>query len=184
MFIIYQIRNLITDGCYIGFSASFDFEQRWVKHKKNAKIGVDYHLYRAMRKYGIENFSFEILEMGENVEYGLKIAEPMYISWLKPKYNMTLGGDGILGFKFSEEQNEANSLRQRGVKKAPRSKEHCENISKSKLGDLHPRPFKGKKHTEEARRKIAEWHTGRKHSEESKLKMSESAKKRKKLVEL
>lgn len=61
---IYKIENLINHKCYIGQSVKI--EQRWKNHKITAKNlndkNYDNPLYRAIRKYGIENFSFEIIE--------------------------------------------------------------------------------------------------------------------------
>lgn len=59
----------------------------------------DKYLYKSFRKYGIENFSFEVLEeMTE--EYYNKFAnnrEEYWIIWydsIKNGYNQTSGGDG------------------------------------------------------------------------------------------
>lgn len=104
MFIVYQIKNVINGKSYIGFTTQ-PVEKRWREHQdssRNPKV----HFHRAIRKYGAENFSVKIWEMGENGEYGKKVAEPMYIAWLKPEYNKTLGGDGKLGYKWSEEGKE------------------------------------------------------------------------------
>lgn len=62
---IYRISNKINNKCYIG--QSVNIEKRWKKHQnafKNKKCKqYDYPLYRAIRKYGIENFEFEIIEI-------------------------------------------------------------------------------------------------------------------------
>lgn len=56
---IYKITNIINNKCYIGQSVCI--EKRWENHKcKNGN--KDYPLYRAFRKYGIDNFVFEVLE--------------------------------------------------------------------------------------------------------------------------
>ena len=59
-------------------------------------------IIRAIRKYGEENFSFEILLEGEE-KFLLNVEEPRLIKELKPEYNSTLGGEGILGYKHTEE---------------------------------------------------------------------------------
>jgi len=60
---IYKITNLQTEECYIGQAK--DVRLRWYDHIK-AAIGIDTptgnKLYPAMQEYGIENFSFELLE--------------------------------------------------------------------------------------------------------------------------
>ena len=62
---IYIITNKINNHFYIGLSK--DIELRWKHHinesqNKNSKE-YEKTLYRAFRKYGIENFRFEILEL-------------------------------------------------------------------------------------------------------------------------
>ena len=54
---IYKITNKINNKVYIG--QSVDIERRWRQHKNSS---LDYPLYQAFRKYGIDNFQFEILE--------------------------------------------------------------------------------------------------------------------------
>ena len=54
---IYKIENLINHKCYIGQSTNI--YKRWRNHRSATD---DYPLYRAFRKYGMNNFSFEILE--------------------------------------------------------------------------------------------------------------------------
>lgn len=94
---IYKIENLINGKVYIG--QSIDIFGRWNAHKN--RMGYqDEHLYRSMRKYGIENFKFEILkECNENC---LKDLEAFFIrvycSWnSKYGYNMTFGHNGTFG---------------------------------------------------------------------------------------
>ena len=61
---IYKITNKVNGKVYIG--QSVDIKKRWNRHlhtvnNPNYK-GYNYPLYRAMRKYGIENFLFEVIE--------------------------------------------------------------------------------------------------------------------------
>ena len=56
---IYLIENLINHKKYVGQSKNILV--RWSGHKCDSKT-KDLPLYRAMRKYGLENFKFSILE--------------------------------------------------------------------------------------------------------------------------
>lgn len=93
---IYKITNLINGKVYIGQSQNI--KKRWAVHRSDyLKDGKDYALYRAFRKYGIENFSFEIIEECSKNE--LDVKEKFYIakynSFFCDGYNMTLGGQGV-----------------------------------------------------------------------------------------
>ena len=61
---IYKITNLTNNKCYIG--QSVHIEQRWKDHIRcmsdSRRDAYNRPLYKAFRKYGIDNFSFEILE--------------------------------------------------------------------------------------------------------------------------
>lgn len=94
---IYKITNLINGKCYIG--QSVDILRRWRNHKEtsknSSKEAYEYPLYRAFRKYGLENFSFEILEECKKEE--LDIKETFYINKynsLNEGYNQVLVGQG------------------------------------------------------------------------------------------
>ena len=56
---IYLIENLINEKKYVGHSKNI--LARWSGHRSDSKT-KDLPLYRAMRKYGLENFKFSILE--------------------------------------------------------------------------------------------------------------------------
>ena len=58
---IYQITNLVNDKKYIGLTTS-TIQERWKQHLQALDRGINYALYRAMRKYGVENFLLEELE--------------------------------------------------------------------------------------------------------------------------
>lgn len=88
--IIYQITNVVNFNCYIGKTTK-TAEQRFKRHCCNSKKG-NTHLYRAMRKFGIDKFTVTVLE--ETTPELLNEREQFWISELKPHYNMTSGGDG------------------------------------------------------------------------------------------
>lgn len=90
---IYKITNNINGHSYIGQSR--DINRRWRSHKASAfnsnNSGYDYPLYCAIRKYGIQQFTFEILE--ECSIEQLNEREKYWISFYLPEYNQTAGGD-------------------------------------------------------------------------------------------
>lgn len=93
---IYKIQNKLNGKCYIG--QSVDIHRRWNDHKSAAfNQNADcyhQHLYRAMRKYGINQFDFSILEECSRDELDTK--EKYYIHQFDSfynGYNQTFGGD-------------------------------------------------------------------------------------------
>lgn len=103
---IYLLRNLKNGKGYVGMA--LDAEQRWVGHVRDAFVRrLDYPLYRAIRKYGPENFTAEVVH--RCTEALLPMAERCFILKFGTHirggsgYNQTLGGDGVLGLKFSVE---------------------------------------------------------------------------------
>lgn len=94
---IYQITNLVNNKKYIGLTTS-TIQERWKQHLQALNSGVDYAIYKAMRKYGLENFVIEELEEVPNDQLNEK--EKEYIkakdSYIKDGkgYNLTRGGEG------------------------------------------------------------------------------------------
>lgn len=95
---IYKIENLINGKCYIGQSK--DVGRRWTIHKYHSVDSsypdYDYPLYRAFRKYGLDNFSFSIIEECEISR--LNERELYWIEYYNAKengYNQKEGGQNI-----------------------------------------------------------------------------------------
>lgn len=64
--IIYKITNQINSKIYIGLTTC-SLKERWQNHKHCVKSDPR-HLYYAMRKYGIENFTIEQIDEADNLE--------------------------------------------------------------------------------------------------------------------
>lgn len=89
---IYKITNTINRKVYIG--KSIDIEERWRQERYKQP---NLHFANAVKKYGIENFSFEVLE--ECSEEQLDDKEKFYIKEYNSTdenlgYNITSGGTG------------------------------------------------------------------------------------------
>ena len=82
---VYKITNTATGNFYIG--SSKDVKCRWASHKHPSSWNEQPNnpMYLDMRKYGLENFVFEVLEEVE--ENKLKEKEQYYIELLNPTYN-------------------------------------------------------------------------------------------------
>lgn len=80
---VYKITNKITGDFYVG--SSKDIKLRWANHKSPSaqKRQPNVKLYKDMASYGLDNFTFEIIE--ETVD--LHNREQYYIEQLKPSYN-------------------------------------------------------------------------------------------------
>jgi hypothetical protein len=85
---IYKITNQINGKFYIG--QTIDVRQRFSVHRFDGtnqnKETYNYPLYRAMRKYGLENFEFAVLEVIKDRDK-LTERETFWYEQLKPEYN-------------------------------------------------------------------------------------------------
>lgn len=92
---IYKITNKINNKSYIG--QSINIEHRWKEHLSRIDDKqFDYAIYNAFRKYGIENFNFEIIEQCKENELNDKeIYWIDYYNSYYDGYNMNLGGNGL-----------------------------------------------------------------------------------------
>ena len=138
---IYKITNQINGKCYIGQSS--DINKRWKNHKICSNNPNDkrynYPLYQAFRKYGIENFKFEILE--ECSQNQLNEKECYWIKVLSPQYNQTDGGDyQIIPKKLNLNQvNEIQQILINDVKGEISHKELADKyqVSKDTIRDIN-----------------------------------------------
>ena len=113
---IYKITNKINNKCYIGLSKNI--EARWKQHQtRYLDIGdkeYDKALYRAFRKYEINNFIWEIIE--ECSEQSLSEKEIYWISYydsFSNGYNETPGG--AIGNICQGEQHPNHKLTEQDV---------------------------------------------------------------------
>lgn len=95
--VIYSITNTVNAKRYIGQSRQ-GLARRKGEHIYRFNLGErDHKLYQAMRKYGLENFRFEIVCHALKAEY-LDELEVLFIEHYNSfhrGYNMTCGGDSV-----------------------------------------------------------------------------------------
>ncbi len=91
---IYIIRNTVNSKVYIGQTKT-SVEQRWKEHLRHARYG-DQVINRAMKKYGIDKFYIETLEICDikALDYREMYYIDLYDSTDKSKgYNISIGGN-------------------------------------------------------------------------------------------
>lgn len=139
---IYVITNTQNGKQYVG--QTNNPHKRWMAHKNQGKIS-EYPLYRAMRKYGIDSFKFEIIEetttdfVNEREVYWIK-----QLNSLSPNgYNLTPGGEALYGENnpfygkcHTEETKKILSEKHKGIYNGENN------------------PMYGKHHTDESKQKI------------------------------
>lgn len=175
MGVIYLITNTITGMKYVG-QTKRDAMKRFKEHCTIAEnTNRNLHLYNSMRKYGVDKFTFEILE-SDVEERDLDDRERYYIEkydTLNTGYNYTAGGGGMRGYHHSEEtrrkfgasiskvmwkintpERTAKIIAaQKGRKFTEEHKRHIKEAVGDRYGENNP--FFGKQHSEETRDKIS-----------------------------
>ena len=186
---IYKITNTITKKCYIGETKQSNPETRWREHKNTIKNGVGCPvLQSAAKKYGIENFTFEILLIcfdEDRYKYEIEYIKK-YNSQVPNGYNVLAGGPGgsFEGKKHSEETKKhiSEKIKQKYIDNPELKKEMSErnkilmnsDVVKNKISE-------GMKNSKKYQQMINDKRTRNNntnfHTEETKNKIKESVKK-------
>jgi group I intron endonuclease len=136
-----MITNTVNKKQYVGITK--DIEARWYDHKRNRSSSV---IQRAIKKYGVDAFIFEHIADAFNWHNACEIEKFLIIqhNTKSPNgYNLTDGGDGGTGYKFSQEEIERRRQRATG--------------SNNPMFGIK-NPFKGRTHSEETKAKMkAAW---------------------------
>ena len=152
MYVVYKITNKVNGIIYIG--ATNNLRRRLNEHKNHSQTKPNgSEFYKAINKYGWDNFSVEIIEICENEEI-MFVQEQYYIELFDARnpligYNLAKGGKGGQTHDVSGELNpqygkKKTEKQKRQVseqfKNVPKTEEHKAKISKT---------LKGKPKTEE-----------------------------------
>ena len=133
---------------YIGKDSHIDKNQRHKDHYKQCNYNIQ--KINQVLQNNLNRYKYYVLwTIDDCTDNHLNQMEIYFINKYNPKFNFTKGGDGISGFKHSEE-------------------------SKQKMSKNNARYWKGKKRSEEARQKMSEAKKDKKLSDEHKRKISEN----------
>lgn len=177
MHYLYRITNQLSGKIYIGQSNNPEY--RWKQHKYDSqRTEPIQYIHRAIAKYGIANFVFEVIagcKTQEDVDFTEDQLIEQYESRNKDKgYNLKAGGShGAHSEETKEKQREATlqQIAEKGHPAAGRIVSEEERELHRKLRLENPLNY-----TPELRQKMSEAHVGIKDSEETKQRKAESAK--------
>jgi group I intron endonuclease len=127
--IIYQITNTVNHKTYIGLTTK-SLDQRWRAHLNSAISKSSQYIHRAICKYGNENFTREILE--ETDSCLMNERERHWIDIIQPQYNMTLGGEGELGYTHTDRTKAL--LKEKRNRRPPASQDTRNKMSRARMG--------------------------------------------------
>ena len=65
---IYKITNLVNNKIYIGQTIQKNPKMRWYGHQADARGGKNTHLYNSMRKYGVDQLLWEVIDSAHCLE--------------------------------------------------------------------------------------------------------------------
>lgn len=182
MYYVYQLFNTLNGKIYIGKSSSD--RVRFKEHLKVAKGGKKIYessfslIHKALQKYN-ECIEFSIIQQFECEEETLA-AEKYWIEFFKSNvskygnefgYNLTAGGDGVVGFKHSVESKKKMSDAKIG-KPSPNKGRILSSEQKLHLSTVN----KGKVLSVETREKMSKSFSGRIYSNSRNAKISQSKK--------
>jgi group I intron endonuclease len=137
-FYVYIIHNILNNKVYIGKAKNL--QKRWAKHIEVAsckRIVEKFFIHKAIAKYGVENFTFSMLQSFDN-ENDCFIAEIYWIKYFQSKiknygYNLTDGGEGCSGRIVSEKTRQKMRDKATGRKHTPETKEKLRAINIGKM---------------------------------------------------
>lgn len=172
-YIVY-CHTLISDGRkYIGITCN-NPRKRWNYgngYRKNK------YFYRAIKKYGWDSFKHDILFEDLTKEEACQKEQELIREFKTTDnafgFNLTSGGEGTYGFKFSEESKKKMSLAKKGWKPP---KEATQKSIATRKANGYKGAFYGKKLSEEHKRHISEGHMGMVFTEDRKRHISETKK--------
>lgn len=152
---IYIIVCGLTGKCYLG--SALNLQKRKREHFLALKAQKHYnkHLQRAVNKYGLDSFTFRVVELCDR-EILLE-REQYYLDWLQPfgERGFNIAIDATKGMN-GRQHTAKTKLRQSRTAKLRSTPEYRENISAKLKG--HPGHMKGRKLTPEQIDKVKRRH--------------------------
>ena len=133
---IYWFRNTENNKYYVG--QALNIRARFNRHMSNMRKKINYPLYKALNKYGLEKFEYHIEfilnpegKTRKEIEDELNNLEIKYIAKydsFNNGYNLTIGGESISGYHQTEETKQRLSEVTKEIQNDGRNKVYIYNI--------------------------------------------------------
>lgn len=171
--IIYKVTNLINGKCYIGKTIQSLEERKRGHIKESMNTFNNSYFHKALIKYGIHNFKWEIIYECEPMVLNVMETFKIIVNHTHKSeggYNLTWGGDGG---PLLEETKKKISTTLYGHVVADKTRKKLSNINKGKVVSDETKKkisestkgnkngFFGKKHTEETKKKMRKGSIGK-----------------------
>lgn len=151
---IYRIINTVNNKVYVGQTIQKNPKMRWYQHCADVRNNKDSHLCNSMRKYGINTFEWEVIDIANSLEE-LNSKEE---SWLEHYrqitecYNIREAGGNKLHNVKSIEKMQDSQRRAHARRRAEGRDTWKRRDGGAMLGKSHPKKGKPcKKWTDEMR---------------------------------
>lgn len=183
IFYICTIFNKINAKIYVG--KTNDYENRWKRHIRIANGAASERtnaIHRAIRKYGVNNFIFKVVQSFE-IEADCFAAERYWVEYFNSNdenfgYNLTNGGEGASGWKVTEEVRQKIRDKATGRKHTPETIEKLKQRKQSLPGRMPSNIEQlkimniSRKHTEQAKANMSKARIGMKFTNEHRQNIS------------
>ena len=73
--VIYKITNILNNKSYIGQTIQSNPKMRWYDHQAKSRCGLNQPLFNAIRKYGVDSFTWEVIDRANSLEELNKLEE-------------------------------------------------------------------------------------------------------------
>lgn len=135
--LVYKLKCVVSGKEYVGIIARA-LDTRWLEHCKRAREGVrESRLYAAMRKYGLDSFSREVIATADTDDEAraLERHHILLIGTYENGYNSNEGGHGHLHFPEHIRKKIGDAQRGKIISPECRAKMSAAKKGKSECAD-------------------------------------------------
>ena len=138
---IYRITNVINNKMYIGQTIQKNPKMRWYDHCARTRNGQNNHLYNSMRKYGVENFVWEVIDSASTIEE-LNLKEQQWLDEYRKiteVYNLREAGNNKTHSEQSKQKMKESQRQAHARRRAEGKDTWVRKDGGAMLGKPHPR---------------------------------------------
>jgi group I intron endonuclease len=138
---IYKITNLVNNKIYIGQTIQKNPKMRWYSHQADARGGKNTHLCNSMRKYGIDQFLWEVIDFAHCLD-DLNNKEQWWLDEYRKTneiYNLREAGDNKMHSDQSKEKMKASQRQAHARRRAEGRDTWTRRDGGAMKGKAHPR---------------------------------------------